>query len=305
MKNLQGKTAIVTGGASGIGLGIAKALYRAGMNVAIADVQADALQSAAAGFDEVSRLLAWKLDVTDRAAYVEFANRVEQQFGNIHLLVNNAGVVVSGPAAEASFSDWDWVLNVNLVGTINGLVIVLPRIQAHGEGGHIVNTSSTSGLLPHPGATIYVTTKAALIALSESLRCELEPEDICVSVFCPGPVQSNIGTSVRNRPAVYADTGYGKSQPGKLSDSAVAVQNMLMTADEAGEIVREGIEKDWLYIFTHSEYRQGLTERAEAIAAAIPDHPESALLKALLVSAGANPAYREELQRRTGAAPKE
>ncbi|MYM64028.1 SDR family NAD(P)-dependent oxidoreductase [Pseudomaricurvus sp. HS19] len=299
MENLSGKTAIVTGGASGIGLGIVRALYRAGMNVAIADIQADALERTAEEFGSSAGILTWQLDVTDRDAYMAFADAVEQQFGNIHLLVNNAGVLVSGPAAQASFSDWDWVINVNLVGAINGVVIVLPKILAHGEGGHIVNTSSTSGILPHPGAAIYVTTKSALVGMSESLRSELEPRGVGVSVFCPGPVQSGIGMAVRNRPATYAGSGYGSSQPGTLSDSAAAVQKMLMTADEAGEIVRKGIEHNWLYIFTHSEYREGLRERAAAIDAAVPAFEESPFLKSLLVSAGANPAYAEEIQRRT------
>lgn len=297
MQNLQGKSAIITGGASGIGLGISKALLRAGMNVAIGDIQRDALDAAAEQLGQAERVMLSPLDVTDREAYGAFADAVEERFGNIHLLANNAGVVVSGPIAQASFSDWDWVLDVNLVGVINGLVTVLPRILAHGEGGHIVNTASTSGLLPHPGAAIYTTTKAAVIGLSEAIRCELEPQGVIVSAFCPGPVQSRITESERNRPDSYGSSGYGPTDPGQAGANPTTELQMIMSPDEAGEIVRQGIERDALYILTHSEYRQGLAERAAAIAAALPDRPESEELKSMMAGTLMNPAHTAEIER--------
>lgn len=298
MQNLFGKTAIVTGGASGIGLGISKALLKAGMNVAIGDIQKDVLEQAANTLGFPDRVLLQPLDVTDRAGYGQFADLVEQRFGDIHLLVNNAGVVVTGPIAEASFSDWDWVMNVNLMGVINGIVTVLPRILKHEEGGHIVNTASTSGLLPHPGATIYVTTKSALIGMTESLRCELEAQGVGVSVLCPGPVQSGITRSERNRQADYADSGYASVEEKSDGDSMIAALELMMTPDEVGEIVREGIEKDWLYILTHSEYREGLQMRASAIDAALPDRPESEALKSIMSGTLINPAHSAEIERR-------
>ena len=139
MQNLSGKTAFVTGGASGIGLGIAKALSKAGMNVAIADIRQDHLDQAVAELDRGERALALKLDVTDRDAYAAAADQVEARFGKIHLLVNNAGIGVVGPVELASYGDWDWSLSVNLGGVVNGIVTILPRILAHGEGGHIVS----------------------------------------------------------------------------------------------------------------------------------------------------------------------
>jgi NADP-dependent 3-hydroxy acid dehydrogenase YdfG len=157
MKNLAGKTAFVTGGASGIGLGIAKALSGAGMNVVIADIRDDHLEAAKAELGVPNRILALKLDVTDRGAFARAADAAEARFGKLHILCNNAGVAVVGPTALATFADWDWVMGVNLGGTINGVVTILPRIRRHGEGGHIVNTASMSGLMPHPGATIYGT----------------------------------------------------------------------------------------------------------------------------------------------------
>lgn len=302
MQNLAGKTAIITGGASGIGLGIARALLEAGMNVAIGDVQADALQSAAESLASPECLLTAPLDVTDRAAFAAFADAVEARFGNIHLLANNAGVVVSGPIVQASFSDWDWVIDVNLKGTVNGIVTVLPRILAHGEGGHILNTASTSGLLPHPGAVIYVTTKSAQIGMSEALRSELEPQGVVVSVLCPGPVQSRIGDSERNRPEDYTASGYTAAPAAQPSEEQVAAAaRLMMTAGEVGEMVRKGIERDHLYIITHSEYADGLEQRAAAIRAALPDRPQSDALKQMMAAAMSNPALAAEIERRGGA----
>ena len=154
MQDLPGKTAFVTGGASGIGLGIAKALLGAGMNVVIADIRDDHLAAATEELGSPEHVLALKLDVTDRAAYARAADAAEARFRKIHILCNNAGVAVVGPTELATFADWDWVMGVNLGGTINGIVTLLPRIKHHGEGG---STSSIpppmSGLMPHPGAT--------------------------------------------------------------------------------------------------------------------------------------------------------
>lgn len=294
MQNLSGKTAIVTGGASGIGLGISRALLAAGMNVAVGDVQADALEAAAATLGPPERVLLSQLDVTDREAYREFADVVEHRFGDIHLLANNAGVVVSGPVEQASYSDWDWVIDVNLRGTVNGLVTVLPRILAHGLGGHILNTASTSGLLPHPGATIYITTKSALIGMSEAMRAELEPKGVAVSVLCPGPVQSRISESARNRPSRDADNDNPADQRGSPGGQ---LPDWMMSADAVGEQVRSGIERDLLYIFTHSEHREGLEERAAAILAALPDSPANAELMAAMGATLKNPVHAAEIAR--------
>ncbi len=293
MKNLAGKTAIVTGGASGIGLGISRALLAAGMNVAIGDLREDELRSARETLGDPERLLASQLDVTDREAYAAFADAVEERFGHIHLLANNAGVVVSGPIEQASFSDWDWLIDVNLRGTANGIVIVLPRILSHGEGGHILNTASTSGLLPHPGATIYVTTKSALIGMSEAMRGELEPRGVIVSVLCPGPVQSRISDAGRNRSDTYAGSGYQSAPAAGSGD----LPPWMMSADEVGELVRSGIERDLLYIFTHSEHREGLEERASAILSALPDRPPSEELRAAMGIILKNPIHQAEIAR--------
>ncbi|TGD73370.1 SDR family NAD(P)-dependent oxidoreductase [Mangrovimicrobium sediminis] len=294
MQNLAGKTAIVTGGAAGIGLGISRALLRAGMNVAIGDIQEAALINARDELaDYPERLLVARLDVTDREGFAAFADAVEARFGAIHLLANNAGVVVSGPIAQASASDWDWVIDVNLRGPVNGLLTVLPRILGHGEGGHILNTASTSGLLPHAGAGIYTTTKAGLIGMSEALRSELEPQGVAVSVLCPGPVRSDISNAGRNRPAAYAGSGYTAA----AGPSAADLPDWMMSADAVGELVREGIERDLLYILTHNEHRAGLEQRGAAILAALPAGEPDAELMAAMHMTLENPIFAAEIAR--------
>jgi NAD(P)-dependent dehydrogenase (short-subunit alcohol dehydrogenase family) len=298
MQNLPGKTAFVTGGASGIGLGIAKALLRAGMHVVIADVRDDHLQAAQAELGSAARLLALKLDVTDRAAYARAADATENRFGKIHLLCNNAGVAVVGPTILATYADWDWVMGVNLGGTINGIVTILPRIQKHGEGGHIVNTASMSGLMPHPGATIYGTSKGAVVSMIECMRAELEPQGIICSAFCPGAVQSDIANAAKNRPAALAETGYAESD--KRRQQGGNFFHLYRTKEEVGERVLQGILNDELYIMTHSEFREGVEDRAQAMCAAVPQLPGNEEYKRTFSMLFRNPIHAAEIERQRG-----
>ncbi len=295
MQNLPGKTAFVTGGASGIGLGIAKALLGAGMNVVIADIREDHLAAAAAELGHPELLLALKLDVTDRAAYARAADAAEARFRKIHIPCNNAGVAVVGPTELATFADWDWVMGVNLGGTINGIVTVLPRIKSHGEGGHIVNTASMSGLMPHPGATLYGTSKGAAVHMMECMRAELEPQGIICSAFCPGAVQSNIADSGRTRPAALADTGYAEADKRRQQNSNLF--HLFSTKEAIGQRVLQGILNDELYIMTHSEFRQGVEDRAQAMCAAVPDLPENAEYKRTFGVLFRNPIHAAETAR--------
>ena len=295
MQNLPGKTAFVTGGASGIGLGIAKAVLGAGMNVVIADIRDDHLTDASAELGTPERVLALKLDVTDRAAYARAADAAEARFRKIHLLCNNAGVAVVGPTELATFADWDWVLGVNLGGTVNGIVSVLPRIMRHGEGGHIVNTASMSGLVPHPGATIYGTSKGAAVAMMECMRAELEPHGIVCSAFCPGAVQSNIAEAGKTRPAALADSGYAEAD--KRRQQNTSFFHLFWTKEQVGERVLRGILNDELYIMTHSEFRQGVEDRAQAMCAAVPDLPESEEYKRTFSFLFRNPIHAAEAAR--------
>lgn len=298
MQNLPGKTAFVTGGASGIGLGIAKALLGAGMNVAIADIRDDHLASAQAELASPDRVLAIKLDVTDRAAFAAAADATEARFGKIHILCNNAGVAVVGPTELATFDDWDWVMGVNLGGTINGIVTMLPRMLAHGEGGHIVNTASMSALVPVGGTTIYSAGKAAVTAMMECMRPELESRGIICSAFCPGAVQSNIAEAGKTRPADLSDTGYAEAD--KRRQQGGNFFHLYQTKEEVGERVLRGILNDELYILTHSEFLVGVRERGEATTAAVQTHlPENEEYKQVFAMLFRNPAITDEIARQT------
>lgn len=296
MQDLANKVAFVTGGASGIGLGIAKALLGAGMKVTIADIRQDHLDAAIAELSGGENVLALQLDVTDRAAYAAAADATEAKFGKVHLLVNNAGVAVVGPTELATYSDWDWVLGVNLGGTINGIVTMLPRILAHGEGGHIVCTSSMSALVPVGGTAIYSSSKAAVTSIMECMRPELEAKGVICSAFCPGAVQSNIAEAGKTRPAELAETGYAEAD--KRRQNGGQFFHLYQTKEEVGQRVLAGILADELYILTHSEFLDGVRERGEATTLAVQDHlPENPEYKATFAMLFRNPAITAEIDR--------
>jgi NAD(P)-dependent dehydrogenase (short-subunit alcohol dehydrogenase family) len=296
MQNLSGKTAFVTGGASGIGLGIAKALLGAGMNVVIADIRDDHLAEASAELSGGDRVLAVRLDVTNRADYARAADAAEAEFGNIHILCNNAGVAVVGPTELATFADWDWVMNVNVGGAINGVTTLLSRILSHNEGGHIVNTCSMSGLVPVGGTTIYSTGKAALVTMMECMRPELEGRGVICSAFCPGAVQSNIAEAGKTRPAELADTGYAEAD--KRRQNGGNLFHLYQTKEEVGQRVLQGILDDELYILTHSEFLGGVSDRANAMIAAVPAKlPENEEYKNTFAMLFNSPIWADEIAR--------
>lgn len=272
MEQVEGKVALVTGGASGIGLGQVKAFLNGGMKVAIADIRQDHIDAALKELNSDNRVRGYQLDVTNRAQFAEVAHAVERDFNKIHLLSNNAGIGLAGPAKFATYEDWDWVLGVDLGGVVNGVVTVLPRILKHGEGGHIVSTSSMSGIMPNPGTVQYTVAKAGVVAMMEVLRTELAADNIGVSAFCPGPVRSQIGKSAETRPASLANTGYAEFDRRRASGSGLN-SALWMDPVEVGELVLEGVRKNWLYIFTHSEFGPGIKERCDAMMAAVPNTP--------------------------------
>jgi len=262
MQDLKDKVAFVTGGASGIGLGISKAMVAAGMRVVIADVRDDHLKEARAWFlsQKLSRRIRCvRLDVTNRKAYARAADAAEKAFGRIHVLVNNAGLGLLGAIDKTKYDDWDWGLDVMIGGVVNGLLTVLPRIRAHGEGGHVVNTASMAAIIPIPNCSIYIVAKSALVGLSECLAGELAPANIGVSAFCPGPVQSNIRELGKLRPDKYKkDTGLEEFEK-QLAQRPTS--DLWMDAVECGERVVRGIQRNDLYIFTHPEFKTGAKER--------------------------------------------
>ena len=296
MQNLEGKTAFVTGGASGIGLGIAKALLGAGMNVAIADIRQDHLDAASAELNGGDRVLALQLDVTNRAQFAEVADAAEAKFGKLHVLIANAGVGLVGPSELATFADWDWVNGVNVGGAINGVVTLLPRILSHGEGGHIVCTASMSALVPVGGTAIYSAGKAYVTSMMECMRPELEGRGVICSAFCPGAVQSNIAESGKTRPANLAETGYAEAD--KRRQASGDLRHLFQTKEEVGQRVLQGILNDELYILTHSEFLDGVRERGEATTLAVQDHlPENPEYKQTFAMLFSNPAIRDEIAR--------
>jgi NAD(P)-dependent dehydrogenase (short-subunit alcohol dehydrogenase family) len=277
MKKLEGKVAFITGGASGIGLGIAKACAKYGMKVVIADSRQSALDEAMAYFKE-NKLPVHpvKLDVTDRSAYARAADEAEAVFGKIHVLVNNAGVGSGGPVQSLTYKDWDYSVGVNLGGVINGLVTILPRILRHGEGGHIVSTSSTNGIAATGVSITYCTTKFAIAGMMEALATELQDKNIGASVLVPGPTMTNLGqSSFENRPAHLRNEGETQPPPPRNGQASPPPRDpdVWMDPIETGERVVRAIRDNDLYIITHPEFKAGFKARHDAIMRACPDEP--------------------------------
>jgi NAD(P)-dependent dehydrogenase (short-subunit alcohol dehydrogenase family) len=283
MKDTSGKVAFITGGASGIGLGVAGAFVEAGMQVVLADLRQDHIDEALAVFDQRGRaqsVHAIRVDVTDRAAMSAAADETERVFGKLHVLVNNAGVGIQGPFDGITYADWDFGLGVNLGGVVNGLQTFLPRIRAHGEGGHVVNTASLAALVPMPAPfVIYVAAKAAVVAISETLRGELMQENIGVSVLCPGPIRTNIHELSKNRPPQFG-VGDAFREAEEAGGTKVAFPSMMDPA-EVGALVLKAVRNDELYIITHGEWRPMAAARHAALLAAMPEKLDPALVAML------------------------
>jgi NADP-dependent 3-hydroxy acid dehydrogenase YdfG len=264
MEKLAGRVMVITGGASGIGLGIARAAASAGMSLALLDIEDAALDAAKRTLTaEGAAAFAVRADVSDPASLAAAAEHVIGRFGRIDVVCNNAGVLVGGPLTESKARDWEWLVTVNLLGVAHGIRVFVPKLRAHGEGGHIVNTASVAGLSALPGLGIYTATKHAVVALSEVLREELAPENIGVSVLCPGGVRTRIFEAARNRPAVLG----GPDENAGPAPSAIA-DAMGMDPREVGELVLRAIRANEPYVLTHPEFRAAFAARAEAILAA-------------------------------------
>ncbi len=276
MKNVEGKTAFVTGGASGIGLGTSKVFVKNGMKVVIVDARQSALDEAVAWFRENGGdVHPIKLNVTDREAYLKAADEAESVFGNIHILFNNAGVGIGGaPTAQTTYKDWDYGMGVNIGGVINGVLTILPRMLKHGEEGHIVSTSSTCGLMATAGFAIYCASKYAVTGFMECLAAELENSNIGVSVLYPGPTRTNLGQSTQeNRPEHLRNEGSTgmPRRSGERPRSMEDMQRIFMDPLEMGERVMRAIRRNDLFIHTHPEFTDGYISRHDAIIRAVPD----------------------------------
>ena len=299
LKEVSGKTAFITGGASGMGLGMAKVFARHGMNVVIADVRQSALDEAIAGFGDTNfPVHAIRLDVTDRDEWVRAADEAGSVYGNIHLLALNAGVGVAGkPMQNCTYKDWDFSIDVNIGGVVNGLVTALPRMLKHGEAGHVVTTSSTGGFSAVGGAGLYCTTKYAVAGMMESLATDLKGTAVGASVFFPGPVRTSLGQTTNEvRPAHLRDDEAGAAPPPRR-ETPPFDPNVFMDPEEVGERVLRGVRRGDLFIMSHPEFTDALVARNNALLRAIPKdapNPERAAAVKLFGTLIYNPIYDEQ-----------
>ena len=302
MDKLRGKTAFITGGASGIGLAVAKAAAGAGMNIVLADLRRAVLDEALPWFHENgTEAIGIELNVTDRAAFEAAAAEAVSKFGNIHLLCNNAGIgCTRGMLWEVSPEDTDIAIDINLRGVLNGIQAVVPGMLAHGEGGHIVNTSSKNGLLPPPTLGLYNLTKGAVVSLTETLAAEL-PEGYGASVFCPGPFKTNLGVTSREVPALLKgeETPPPPPPPAWLNDPELdfdpqEASAREMPAEEAGRLVIRGVRRGDLYIITHSEFYEGVKARYDAVLRAFPKDKPNEAFKKMMSFLTYNPVFAKQ-----------
>lgn len=270
MKAFSGKTAVITGGASGIGLALANAAADRQMNVVLADIEENALQTAVEHLEKrQTPVLGILSDVSQKPALENLRDETTARFGNIHLLFNNAGVVNGGeakPVWDMPDTDWDWVMGVNFYGILGGLQTFAPHMVAHGEEGHIVNTASIASFIP--GSVPYGISKYGVIILSEALANDLETAGgtIGASVVCPGWVNTKIGDAERNRPgALKSDAN--------PENSGLGINELLAGSKSPEDLathVFEAVEKDQFYIFPHSGWDYLVTAHAEAMVARGP-----------------------------------
>lgn len=270
MRDLAGKTAFVTGGASGIGLALGQAFAEAGMNVMLADIEADALETAVESLHSPN-VSGIACDVADPASVERAAEAAFDAFGNVHVVCNNAGVAAGGGIDAISLESWKWVLDVNLMGVLHGIRTFLPHIRSHGEGGHFVNTASMAGMVSGLGFSPYHASKFAVVTMSEGLAAQVRPLGIGVSILCPGFVRTRIGDSARNRPAQYGPApALDPASPAAtlVAQIAQAIDAGLDPADVAAQVVT-AIREDELYVFTHPDMRAELEQRFAAILTAM------------------------------------
>lgn len=267
MKNFRGKTAFITGAANGIGLGIAQALSRAGANVAISDIDEAALTRARATLEaDGARVFDLVLDVSDREAVEDAQEKVAAEFGNVHVLVNNAGITLGPiPVTDIEAAQWDWIFGVNLFGVVNGVHAFVPRMLQHHEDAHVVNTASIGGLQVNRALQngSYSMTKYAVVALSEALELQLEGTRVGVSVLCPALVRTTLQQSAERRPNRFGGP-YDKVEHGRELEMG-DLQPEELEPDLVGERVLQAIRNDEFFIFTHPETRPWIEERHQRV----------------------------------------
>jgi NAD(P)-dependent dehydrogenase (short-subunit alcohol dehydrogenase family) len=275
LTDVKGKTAYVTGGNTGIGLGICRALANAGMNVVMGYIQENQVEPALKLFKPGQTVTPMRHDVTDRDGWVKLLADINAKYGNLHLLVNNAGIKTLAQASKVDAKGWDAAVAVNFTGIWNGCSTVIPHMLAHKEPSHIVTTASMGGILPGVNAGVYTATKFAAFGIMEALRIEL--------------MNTNIGTSV------YSPGGVSTDNLGSAEGSA----SLMMDPLEAGERVLNGVKHNDLFIFTHPEFKPGMKERFDALLASVPPEPFPEARAKAEVRVLTAPPYAPEIVKRS------
>lgn len=257
MSDIQGRVAFVTGGASGLGLSMARIFLKRGASVMLADRDAEGLERAVAELSsDTNQVASVVCDVADASEIEKAAQATIDHFGKVHIVANNAGVGLGGQPGEIPLQDWRWIVDINLMGVVHGVEVFAPLIQSHGEGGHIINTGSMAGHVAPGGMGPYNATKYAVVGYSESLKAELMPHNIGVSVLCPGWVRTNIHTTGLGRPSGGPTLEEAKDDP-QFQEMDAVIKGGL-DPDQVAEWVADCVEANRLYIFTHEIMKMGI-----------------------------------------------
>ncbi len=273
MTNVSGRTAFITGGANGIGLGIARAFAKAGAKLALIDQDTEALARAKAELAATTEVETVVLDVRDRAAFVDIADRIEARLGPVSLVANNAGVAGGAPAPKLTYELWDWGLGINLEGVVNGVQTFLSRMVERGAGGHIINTASGAGLVgSNTSGVLYVTAKFAVVGMSEALHSELKPLGIGVTVLCPGPVATDIIARTRRLQPSVVKSMSAEQRERAIARSAVMTKLLAdgVQPDAVGAMVLDAVQNDRLYLLTDRSMEPWINQRTAALLAGMP-----------------------------------
>ena len=273
MKDLAGKTAFITGGASGIGLGIGRALAKAGTKVMLADIEQTALDKAVKELSAIGpEVRGIRCDVADPQSVDSAAQATFTGFGKVHVLCNNAGVYAPHRLEEVSLENWRWQIDVNLMGVVHGIRSFLPHMLGHGEEGHIVNTASIGGMTTALGFSPYTASKFGVVGMSEGLAQQLQPHRIGVTILCPSYVRTEIVRSGRNRQQQYGKAAFEPASTEGATQTEIQGRiDLGMDPALVGEKVLRGIKENRLHLFTHPGERARLEPRFSAILAATDD----------------------------------
>ncbi len=265
IQNFVGKTAFITGGASGLGLSMGRAFGEKKMKVMLADIDEPKLTAAQSDLEEHGIEADYVVcDVTSRQSVIDAARRTVERFGKVHIVCNNAGVSLGGAVGAIKPADWDWIIDVNMKGPVYGVETFVPLILSHGEGGHIVNTASMAAFVAPPTMEPYCGTKAAVVMMSECWAAQLTPQGIGVSILCPGAVRTSIHESWRHKPQQYGGPQVSVTG-GATPEEAAAIIMGGIDPDIVGRRVVEAIGAGELFIFTHPETREMTRHRLDRI----------------------------------------